>query len=113
MDADYESFDRTNEENTIEYNKIQNERRLQATDTLNTFNRLNQGRVQVQREPQEIDDELLARLDKLGQLPVDSSDVENQILLKAKKEYIRINIKFNSWRISFKKVITRRTAHYE
>ena len=58
LDADYASFVRTNEENAIEYNKIQNERRLQATDTLNTFNRLNEGRVQVQREPQETDDEL-------------------------------------------------------
>ena len=63
-----------------------------ATDTLNTFNRLNQGRVQIQREPQETDDQLLARIDKLGQVPVDSSDIENQILLKAKKKYNGINI---------------------
>ena len=90
LDADYESFERTTEENTIEENKILNERRLQATDTLNTFNRLNQGRVQIQREPQETDDELLARIDKLGQIPVDASDVENQILLKAKKNILEL-----------------------
>ena len=90
LDADYANFIRTNEENTIEYNKIQNERRLMATDTLNTFNRLNQGRVQIQREPQETDDQLLARIDKLGQVPVDSSDIENQILLKAKKNIMEL-----------------------
>jgi len=90
LDADYESFERTTEENTIEENKILNERRLQTTDTLNTFNRLNQGRVQIQREPQETDDELLARIDKLGQIPVDASDVENQILLKAKKNILEL-----------------------
>ena len=48
LDADYQNFKRTNDENTIEENKILNERRLQTTDTLNTFNRLNQGRVQIQ-----------------------------------------------------------------
>lgn len=90
LDADYESFERTTEENTIEENKILNERRLQTTDTLNTFNRLNQGRVQIQREPQETDDELLARIDKLGQIPVDAADVENQILLKAKKNILEL-----------------------
>jgi hypothetical protein len=90
LDADYANFERTNEENTIEENKINNERRLLATDTLNTFNRLNQGRVQIQREPQETDDELLARLDKLGQIPVDAVDVENQILLKAKKNILEL-----------------------
>jgi hypothetical protein len=90
LDADYENFMRTNEENTIEENKINNERRLLATDTLNTFNRLNQGRVQIQREPQETDDQLLARLDKLGQIPVDAADVENQILVKAKKNILEL-----------------------
>ena len=90
LDADYDNFMRTNEENTIEQNKILNERRLLATDTLNTFNRLNQGRVQIQREPQETDDQLLARLDKLGQIPVDAADVENQILVKAKKNILEL-----------------------
>jgi hypothetical protein len=90
LDADYENFERTNEENTIEQNKVNNERRLLATDTLNTFNRLNQGRVQIQREPQETDDQLLARLDKLGQIPVDAADVENQILVKAKKNILEL-----------------------
>ena len=90
LDADYANFERTNEENTIEENKINNERRLLATDTLNTFNRLNQGRVQIQREPQETDDQLLARLDKLGQIPVDAADVENQILVKAKKNILEL-----------------------
>ena len=90
LDADYENFERTNEENTIKEYKIENERRLMTTDTLNTFNRLNQGRVQIQREPQETDDELLARIDKLGQVPVDSSDIENQILLKAKKNILEL-----------------------
>jgi hypothetical protein len=38
---------RTNEENTIEQNKILNERRLLATDTLNTFNRLNHNKLLI------------------------------------------------------------------
>jgi hypothetical protein len=90
LDADYQNFIRINEENAIEQNKINNERRLLATDALNTFNRLNQGRVQIQREPHETDDELLARIDKLGQIPVDAVDVENQILLKAKKNILEL-----------------------
>ena len=37
LDADYENFMRTNEENAIEETKVNNERRLLATDALNTF----------------------------------------------------------------------------
>jgi len=90
LDGEYAAYQRKKEENLIEENKIESERRLLATDTLNTFNRLNQGRVQIQREPQETDEELLIRLESLGKIPVDSSDVENQILAKAKKNILEL-----------------------
>jgi len=71
-------------------NNIENERRLLANDALNTFNRLNQGRVQIQREPQETDAELLARIARLGTIQADPSDIENQILDKAKKNILQL-----------------------
>ena len=57
---------------------------------MNTFNRLNQGRVQIQREPQETDAELLARIAKLGTIQADPSDINNQIFDKAKKNVLQL-----------------------
>ena len=62
-----------------------------ANDALNTFNRLNQGRVQIQREPQESDEDLLVRIAKLGTIQADPSDIENQILDKAKRIYYNLH----------------------
>ena len=90
LNADHEAFLRNVEENEIERNKVENESRLLATDALNTFNRLNQGRVQIQREPQETDAELLARIAKLGTIQADPSDINNQIFDKAKKNVLQL-----------------------
>ena len=57
---------------------------------MNKLNRLNQGRVQIQREPQETDAELLARIANLGTIQADPSDIENQILDKAKKNILQL-----------------------
>jgi hypothetical protein len=85
LNAEHDAFLRNIEENEVERNKIENERRLLANDALNTFNRLNQGRVQIQQEPQETDKELLDRIENLGKIQADPSDIKNQIFDKAKK----------------------------
>ena len=85
LTTDYESFLRNIEENETKRNKIENESRLLANDALNTFNRLNQGRVQIQREPQETDADLMKRIEDLGKIQADPSDIKNQIFDKAKK----------------------------
>ena len=90
LNTDHDAFLREIEEDEMKRNKIENERRLLANDALNTFNRLNQGRVQIQREPQETDAELLARIARLGTIQADPSDIENQILEKAKKNILQL-----------------------
>ena len=90
LNAAHDTFLREIEENDIAQNKNENERRLLANDALNTFNRLNQGRVQIQREPQETDDQLLARIARLGTIQADPSDINNQILDKAKKNILQL-----------------------
>ena len=85
LNAEHEAFLRNIEENEVLFNKIDNESRLLANDALNTFNRLNQGRVQIQREPQETDAELMKRIEDLGKIQADPSDIKNQIFDKAKK----------------------------
>ena len=90
LDAEHDNFLQNIEENEIENNKTENERRLLANDALNTFNKLNQGRIQIQREPQETDEELLARIARLGKIQADPSDIENQILDKAKKNIVQL-----------------------
>ena len=90
LNTDHDSFLREIEEDEMKRNNIENERRLLANDALNTFNRLNQGRVQIQREPQETDKELLDRIARLGTIQADPSDIENQILEKAKKNILQL-----------------------
>ena len=90
LDAEHDNFLQNIEENEIENNKTENERRLLANDALNTFNKLNQGRIQIQREPQETDEELLVRIARLGKIQADPSDIENQILDKAKKNIVQL-----------------------
>jgi len=90
LTADYDAYLREVEQKEIEKNQIENESRLLATDALNTFNRLNQGRVQIQREPQETDDALMKRIENLGTLKADPADVVNQILDKAKKNILQL-----------------------
>ena len=90
LTAEYDAFLREVEEKEVEKNQIENESRLLATDALNTFNRLNQGRVQIQREPQETDEELLRRIERLGTIKADPADVENQIFDKAKKNILQL-----------------------
>jgi hypothetical protein len=85
LNAEHEAFLRNIEENEVLFTKIDNESRLLANDALNTFNRLNQGRVQIQREPQETDAELMKRIEDLGKIQADPSDITNQIFDKAKK----------------------------
>jgi hypothetical protein len=90
LNAEHDDYLQNIEENEVENNKTENERRLLANDALNTFNRLNQGRVQIQREPQETDKELLDRIARLGTIQADPSDIENQILDKAKKNILQL-----------------------
>jgi hypothetical protein len=90
LNIEHDAFLREIEEDEMKKNNIENERRLLANDALNTFNRLNQGRVQIQREPQETDAELLARIARLGTIQADPSDIENQILEKAKKNILQL-----------------------
>ena len=90
LDVEYKDFLQNIEENYVETNKTENQRRLLANDALNTFNRLNQGRVQIQREPQETDKQLLDRIAQLGTIQADPSDVKNQIFDKAKKNVLTL-----------------------
>ena len=90
LNAEHDAFLRDIEENEVERNKIENERRLLANDALNTFNRLNQGRVQIQQEPQETDQELLDRIENIGKIQADPSDITNQIFDKAKKNILQL-----------------------
>ena len=94
LNAMHDALLREIEDNEIERNKVENERRLLANDALNTFNRLNQGRIQIQREPQETDEDLLKRIARLGTIQADPSDIQIQILDKAKK-HITINTRYN------------------
>ena len=51
---------------------------------------MNQGRVQIQREPQETDKQLLDIIARLGKIQADPSDVKNQIFHKAKKNVLTL-----------------------
>ena len=70
----------------LEYN---NQKRQLADELLNDFNRLNQGKTKISRDPEETDDDFFARLKILGAIPVDKKDIDAQvqteIFIKAKK----------------------------
>jgi hypothetical protein len=70
----------------LEYN---NQKRQLADELLNDFNRLNQGKTKISRDPAETDDDFFARLQSLGSIPVDKkaldTQVQTEIFKKAKK----------------------------
>ena len=69
-------------------------KRRYVQESLNEFNRMNQGKIQIARESNESDDDFLARLQQMGNIFVDPADIEKQIqteiLLKAKKNILEL-----------------------
>ena len=60
----------------LEYN---NQKRQLADELLNDFNRLNQGKTKISRDPAETDDDFFARLQSLGAIPVDKKAIDTQV----------------------------------
>ena len=69
-------------------------KRRYVQESLNEFNRMNQGKIQIARESNESDDDFLARLQRMGNIFVDPADIDKQIqteiLLKAKKNILEL-----------------------
>ena len=82
------------EENRLKDIEHENLQRQQNEQLLNDFNRLNQGRAQVFREPNETEDDFYLRLVAMGNVEIDPADIEKQIqtdiLLKAKKNIFQL-----------------------
>jgi len=82
------------EENRLKDIEHENLQRQQNEQLLSDFNRLNQGRAQVFREPNETEDDFYLRLVAMGNVEIDPADIEKQIqtdiLLKAKKNIFQL-----------------------
>lgn len=77
------------EANRLKELEFNNQKRQLADELLNDFNRLNQGKIKISRDPAETDDDFFARLQSLGAIPVDKkaidTQVQTEIFIKAKK----------------------------
>jgi hypothetical protein len=75
----------------LEYNI---RKRQLVEEIQNDFNRLNQGKGTITRNPQETDDDFYNRLELLGAIPIDQKDIDKQvqteIFMKAKKNVLEL-----------------------
>jgi hypothetical protein len=82
------------EENRLKEIEFDMKKRRYVQESLNEFNRMNQGKIQIARESNESDDDFLARLQRMGNIFVDPADIDKQIqteiLLKAKKNILEL-----------------------
>jgi hypothetical protein len=82
------------ERNRLKDIEYENKKRQIAQELLGEFNRLNQGKTEVARQPNETDDDFLIRLQKMGNIFVDPADMEKQIkteiLSKAKSNILEL-----------------------
>ena len=87
------------QEKTIEKNKEQEKNyeaalHQAAEELLDNFNLLNTGKVKVERQTGETDDELIKRIENLSKAPVNAANVQNQVKLKtfnqAKKNVLEL-----------------------
>jgi len=92
INADYELQLRVEEENRLKKIEYENLQRQQNEELLNDFNRLNKGKAQIFREPNETEDDFYLRLVAMGNVEADPVAIEKQIqtdiLLKAKKNML-------------------------
>jgi hypothetical protein len=82
------------EENRLNLIEYENKKRQIAQEALGDFNRLNQGKIQVARQPNETDDDFITRLQQMGNIFIDPADMDKQIiteiLLKAKTNILEL-----------------------
>ena len=94
IDSNYKLQLQVEEENRLKDVEYENLRRQQNDELLNDFNRLNMGRTQLFREPDETEEDFYLRLVAMGNVEADPADIEKQIqtdiLLKAKKNILEI-----------------------
>ena len=94
IEGDYKTQLEEMEENRLNEIEYNNGKRQLTEQILNDFNQLNQGKIKISREPEESDDDFYTRLQKLGAIPVDQTDidkeVQTEILLKAKKYILEL-----------------------
>jgi len=94
LKTDFDQQADIDEENRLRTIEFDNKKRQLAQDVLSDFNRLNQGKIEVARQPNETDDEFIARLQQMGNIFVDPADmakqIETEILMKAKKNILEL-----------------------
>jgi hypothetical protein len=94
IQSNYKLQLQVDEENRLKTIEHENLQRQQNEQLLNDFNRLNRGKAQVFREPNETEDDFYLRLVAMGNVEIDPADIEKQIqtdiLLKAKKNIFQL-----------------------
>jgi hypothetical protein len=94
IESNYKLQLQVEEENRLKNVEYENLRRQQNDELLNDFNRLNMGRTQLFREPDETEEDFYLRLVAMGNVEADPADIEKQIqtdiLLKAKKNILQL-----------------------
>jgi len=94
IESNYKLQLQVEEENRLKKVEYENLQRQQNDELLNDFNRLNMGRTQLFREPNETEEDFYLRLVAMGNVEADPADIEKQIqtdiLLKAKKNILEI-----------------------
>ena len=94
IDSNYKLLLQVEEENRLKRVEYENLQRQQNEELLNDFNRLNMGRTQLFREPNETEEDFYLRLVAMGNVEADPADIEKQIqtdiLLKAKKNILQL-----------------------
>ncbi|MEN9914025.1 MAG: hypothetical protein RL528_767 [Bacteroidota bacterium] len=92
--AIYQDQANVDEENKLKIIEYENTIKQQAQEALTDFNRLNQGKTQVARQPNESDEDFIQRLKDMGNIFIDPADMEKQIqteiLMKAKKNILEL-----------------------